>query len=61
MFVPGRSFQLSLVIVSKARRLTYSVANETCFARVGSGLTLDWAAKEPRKRSVVNTDAILLL
>jgi hypothetical protein len=39
MFAPGKSLQLSLIFVGKARSLPKSVAPEMSFNRVSSGLT----------------------
>ncbi len=38
-FVPGKRFQHSLMLVGKARSLSYSGAPEKCFTQVSSGLT----------------------
>ncbi len=46
-FVPGRPLQPIIMSASKARRLSYSVTPERCYARIGSGLPywLEWPVR----------------
>ncbi len=51
MFIPGRPFQPSLMLVSKVRSLPYSGASERFFTQVGSGPTHKHLARLERLSS----------